>query len=352
VGGDGGAIYNDSSLAMADTNFHDNRAGYAAGIENYGPLTLQRVNLFSNLSRDYAGAIYNQGPATLTDVAIYSNTVLGPGGWGGGMDDEYTGTVTLDRVQIYANHVISGHPLYAGGGLTVFYGALTLTDSSVYSNVADIGPGGGIHASYGATLTVINSAIYGNRALGGPGGGLDLRSTSGVPALKLINSTVSGNSAATSGGGLSADNQFYPIISYTTFYSNNAAVGKNITGVVFLANTLIAGAGNANCAGFTKSYGHNLDDGNSCKLAGPGDLTDTIPLLGPLAFNGGPTPTNALLLGSPGIDAASPADCPPTDQRGESRPADGDGVGGARCDIGAFEYQPILPRLWLPLVRR
>jgi hypothetical protein len=63
-------------------------------------------------------------------------------------------------------------------------------------------------------------------------------------------------------------------------------------------------------------------------------------MLGPLRFNGGPTKTQALLPGSPAIDAGSTPSCvdaalPPNpllvDQRGAMRPYNG------RCDIGAFE---------------
>jgi hypothetical protein len=54
------------------------------------------------------------------------------------------------------------------------------------------------------------------------------------------------------------------------------------------------------------------------------------PELVPLAYNGGPTPTHALLPTSPAIDTAQ-GTCPPTDQRGEARPS------GVACDIGAFE---------------
>lgn len=42
----------------------------------------------------------------------------------------------------------------------------------------------------------------------------------------------------------------------------------------------------------------------------------------------------ALLAGSPALNAANPAFCPPTDQRGLARPF------GAGCDIGAFESAP------------
>jgi hypothetical protein len=57
-----------------------------------------------------------------------------------------------------------------------------------------------------------------------------------------------------------------------------------------------------------------------------------------LADNGGPTLTHALLSDSPLIDLGS-ADCPETDQRGLTRPADGNRDGTANCDSGAFEFR-------------
>ena len=72
------------------------------------------------------------------------------------------------------------------------------------------------------------------------------------------------------------------------------------------------------------------------------------PLLGPLADNGGPTLTHALMPGSPALDAGDPAavagmnGVPEFDQRGApfTRVYDVDGVGGPRIDIGAYEAQP------------
>jgi hypothetical protein len=71
-------------------------------------------------------------------------------------------------------------------------------------------------------------------------------------------------------------------------------------------------------------------------------------VLGPLQFNGGPTETHALLPGSPAMDAGN-AGCAdgngqplPTDQRGKARPVDGNGDGTPACDIGAFEFFPML----------
>ena len=67
-----------------------------------------------------------------------------------------------------------------------------------------------------------------------------------------------------------------------------------------------------------------------------------------LAFNGGPTQTHALVPGSPAIDAGGPV-CPDpngnpllTDQRGKPRIVDGNGDGTSRCDIGAFEFFPVV----------
>jgi len=66
-------------------------------------------------------------------------------------------------------------------------------------------------------------------------------------------------------------------------------------------------------------------------------------MLGPLQNNGGPTQTQALLPGSPAVDAGNPNGCTDgsgnllkTDQRGAPRP-DPEDTGG--CDIGAFEKQ-------------
>ena len=63
----------------------------------------------------------------------------------------------------------------------------------------------------------------------------------------------------------------------------------------------------------------------------PTDLINTDPLLGPLADNGGPTFTQALLPGSPAIDAGVAVAGVTTDQRGVPRPQ------GTAPDIGAFE---------------
>src|SRR5262249_6298209 len=83
------------------------------------------------------------------------------------------------------------------------------------------------------------------------------------------------------------------------------------------------------------SLGHNISNDGSGNLTAAGDLPNTNPLLGPLANNGGPTQTRALLPGSPAINAGDPAAAPATDQRGLP--------GFGTTAMGAFEYQFKVP---------
>src|SRR5207244_2850100 len=97
-----------------------------------------------------------------------------------------------------------------------------------------------------------------------------------------------------------------------------------------------------NVSGTVISHGYNLSSDNGGGfLTATGDQINTDPLLGPLANNGGPTFTHALLPGSPAIDAGDPTFTPPPlfDQRG---PCFARVVNG-RIDIGAFELQSSAP---------
>ena len=98
-------------------------------------------------------------------------------------------------------------------------------------------------------------------------------------------------------------------------------------------NSLFANSKGANLriGGIFNSGGHNLFTDEPTVALDPTDLTNTDPLLGPLADNGGPTFTQALLPGSPAIDAGAPVAGVTTDQRGVPRPQ------GTAPDIGAFE---------------
>ena len=94
------------------------------------------------------------------------------------------------------------------------------------------------------------------------------------------------------------------------------------------------------------SKGYNLSDDGSCNFHNSGDRNNTNPMLGPLQNNGGPTQTQALLPGSPAIDAGNPSGCRDgkgnlitTDQRNYPRPNTEDIEDKKGCDMGAYEKQ-------------
>jgi hypothetical protein len=112
---------------------------------------------------------------------------------------------------------------------------------------------------------------------------------------------------------------------------------------VTVRNSIIAGnTGSSGADCYTDHYGilsggYNLiGSTDNCSVsAAAGDVTGFSYAslhLGPLQDNGGPTPTHALLGGSPAIDAIPGCNgAPATDQRGVLRPQ------GTACDTGAFE---------------
>ena len=116
--------------------------------------------------------------------------------------------------------------------------------------------------------------------------------------------------------------------------------------------TILANPGLANCSDRTGlSTGYNIDSDGTCGFTRSTDLSNVHPRLGPLQNNGGPTPTHALLRGSPAIDRIPTSACildddgdPLTpgvaltkDQRGGTRPREGDGTAPTGCDIGSYE---------------
>ena len=147
----------------------------------------------------------------------------------------------------------------------------------------------------------------------------------------ITNSTITNNFAYKAGGGLNSGQDYVPLEPLTEAWPFR----------VYLRNTIIAGntAGRTpgNChvsAMVIESRGHNLADDDTCFLTAEGDLPNRVPRLAELADNGGPTNTQALVRGSPAIDAGAAEECPAGDQRGVKRPQ---GIG---CDIGAFELAP------------
>lgn len=250
---------------------------------------------------------------------------------GGGIENDDTSQITLSDSFISSNQAT-----YLGGGVFTS-GTAIITRTSIQSNSALTG--GGVEITDG-TVAVGSAVISGNISTFGGGGGVDI---SGVSNVSVTNTTISGNSAPARFGGainsIGHTGTSVHIVS-ATLAGNTTGIYANLPGEVIIADTLLNNPG-VNCSGPISSTDYNLSSDVSCTaLTQPHDLTNTVPLLGPLSDNGGPTQTQPLLPGSPAIDAGgtSANGCPITDQRGVSRPQ------GAACDIGAFEsYSPPPP---------
>jgi predicted outer membrane repeat protein len=148
----------------------------------------------------------------------------------------------------------------------------------------------------------------------------------------LKNTTITGNEGAFRGGGIYFD----------------ATYGGGIN----LANTIVANNTanySSDCYGPISSAGYNIiGDTVECSFNNAaGDQLNVNPKLGPLQNNGGNTLTHWLYEGSPAIDGGNPAGCTDhlgnpltTDQRGNTRPMDGNSDANIVCDIGAYEADP------------
>jgi len=262
---------------------------------------------------------------------------------------------------ILSNCTLSGTSaqFFGGGAYNSGYLAgaeLTIASCTMSGNSAGYGGGGACNdGSYGsALLTITDSTLNGNSAADFGGGGVYNYSDSGLAETSVTNCTVSGNSATNYYGGAAYNGSNAGSaklsISHSTVAGNSAYY---IGGGVFngdemtISHTLMAnGATGGNNATYSLpviSGGYNIADDGSLALTGAGDQNDVTNLgtfLGPLADNGGPTQTQALLelAGNPAIDGGNPGfdgSALPYDQRGVGFPR----VDGTAVDVGAFEVQ-------------
>jgi len=216
-----------------------------------------------------------------------------------------------------------------GANLAVF-GDLTLARSTVRGGTD--GVGGAVLVETGGSLTATASAFTNNTS--GAEGTLAVHGTA-----TLTNVTLSDNSGrgvvARFGGTVALDH----CTIVTTTGEALFAVGKD---VISFGHTLVVaapGTPSFGGAGTFTSTGYNMiSDASVGTISGTttGNRLNEVPLLGPLASNGGPTQTRALLACSPGINGGATSGGPTEDQRGNPRAAN-----GAR-DIGAYE-SPLTP---------
>jgi hypothetical protein len=284
----GGAVDNSGTLAIDFCTFSQNSAAAGGGYNNYG----------TSGGMAAGGAVYNLGVLSFGRSTCASNGVTGGNGGSG-----YKGGVFMDIGLRGGDGAAGGS---GQGGALFNNGTASVINCTIVGstgrggNGGAGGQGGGPYVRYG-----------GNGGNGGSGG----NGSGGVyGTVNLVNCTVawnagfagSGGAAGAGGGGLVPGAPGIP---------GTSGLASGGTGSSAAVNTLIA------------------------SNSPPGNDSFSDPKLGPLADNGGPTLTMALLPGSPAIDAGDTDAAPATDQRGFPRPA------GAAVDIGAFENGSVMPTL-------
>jgi len=340
----GGAILNNGgTLTISNSTLSSNSASGGGAILSSGTLTISNSTLSSNAASQ-GGAIYNVGPLTISNSTLSSNAASGAGG-GGGIYNEAMLTIS--------NSTFSGNsaPSSLGGGFDNNGGTVSISNSTLDNNSAT--GGGGMYN--GGGLTISNSTFSSNTA-SNEGAGLDNNPPARSGLIGISNSTFSNNtgnsaiynsSTAMSITNSTLSNNTNGILNRGTATISNSTLSNNGTGIwsnsLATSGTAVFGSivaknqVDCNKQPGTISIvdnGYNLSSDNSCVFIATGSLQNTDPLLSGLANNGGPTQTMALQQGSPAIDQIPATNCPQTDQRGVSRPDDGESA----CDMGAYEF--------------
>ena len=237
----------------------------------------------------------------------------------------------IERSEIAENDAfeVTGTDVARSGGLHLYNDAVDLQ-----------GPGDRM------AVKIVNSTISGNTSSATAGAMVAFANV----ALELDNTTVADNLAppTRTGGIVMSFGDTYPISGSNTarptltvvssILANNSSDGGDVAVNAFLVPYTI----NA-----TSSLIEKLCFGGTCgtiAVQGAGNLTSVgaipgpDPMLGLLAYNGGTTRTHALLPGSPAINAGSNPLGLPTDQRGSGFLRS---IGAT--DMGAYESGQAIP---------
>ncbi len=283
-------VDDDVTATITGLTITDAFSTFGGGVSNIGNLTIDDCVLSNNSARG-GGAISSVGTLYLVDSTLTGNS----------SDLDLGGAISNNGEMTILSSTLSGNSSAQSGGAISNYSSLMMTNVTIAGNTAAI-DGGGID-QVGGTLEALYVTIAGNRvsAKAGTGGGLEI-----VGGSVSLYDTIVASNLNSSGGSFPSD------------------ISVSSPGTLTGAFDLIGTGGSG---GLTNGL-----SGNIVGVANPG--------LGPLASNGGPAETMALLPGSPAIDSASvmvpvPA-FPIIDERGAERGQFGVNAGPAP-DIGAYE---------------
>ena len=311
------------------------------------------------------------GTVVLTSgqLVITNNlNIIGPGATNLTLSQNSTNRILLASsgiVTLSGLTVANGYGDPSGGGILNMT-TLTVKNCVIASNLALL-TGGGI--ANGGTLFVRDSLITANTAFFYYGGGID-----NMRDATIIGSTICSNMVQVDGwvaaGGLQTGtqtvlsnctvsyNQRYGIMAYcgVTLVSSCTVADNEYGDLGFecswpdirmtIRNSIVTSCGSGWQRLHSEDYNLIQSVGDAHFVGATNhNILGQAPKLGPLADNGGPTPTHALRFDSPALDAGLSGGAT-TDQRGLPRPVDDPTIpnagGGDGSDIGAYECDPVL----------
>jgi hypothetical protein len=381
---EGGAVVNQGgAFESKNSEYVWNTASMGGAISSSdGTIDLDGDTLSGNIAKGNGGAI-DASSSTLDIQAVTFFNNQAEIGFGGAINNTESSDLTLTESDVIYN--LAGG---SGGGVSIDAATATLVKSTFSVNQADF-DGGAVSNENGGTLTSRDTSMSGNSA--GRNGGAIADATGTWTSTMIRRNTLERNSAVDGGGihyvGAAGGKLF---VLNSTFSANSADRGGAIfdtgSGSMAMANTTSYGqviSFNGGTLFSDSSIPLEFDNSiiamtNNAAGGGPApdcaisvggivgrhNRSDTCyPLGAPAAFNlgavtqldatlknnGGETYTHRLLAGSNAIDQGyggcinpDTSQPLPYDQRNESRPIDGNGDGNSICDIGAYEYAPLI----------
>jgi hypothetical protein len=338
-----------ASFTISESTFSTNQSLNGAGMynDNVTASQLTDVTFSDNQATSGGGGMFNLSSSlTITDSDFLGNHAI----HGSGMANSASSPI-ISMTAYINNHAPDGEETAGGGMYNTSSSNPEMTDITFQNNTAY--SGGGMKNDNNSSPTLQNVSFLGNEAAW-DGGGLanDLNSS---PIL--TNVSFNGNKAPY-GGGIANFNDSEPVIKHGTLAVNkayiegggifNSSSHPQIYNTVVWNNTVPTGVQIYDDLSGSSTVSDSVIEGG---YPGGTNIITANPLLGSLGDFGGFTLVLPIRQGSSAIDAANPAYCPASDQRGITRPVDGNGDGLAVCDIGAFEFtvfQAIL--FYMPLI--
>ncbi len=193
------------------------------------------------------GAIRNYGTLNITNVVVTGNVTGGSGGGGGGVANESGGTLNVVKCLISNNQGFGTNTAgNIGGGIASIDGTVNISDSTITTNSASA-DGGGIAITRG-TASISGSLVSSNQSLGnygnytGAGGILNSGATAITNSIirdNVVMSSQDPNKGGDGGGILNGDTGQLTITNSTVIGNSCATTGGGIKNVPFQATSFL-----------------------------------------------------------------------------------------------------------------